>query len=219
MSKFITYRRVSTDEQGKSGLGLDAQTRQMDYFLRDKDIVGQFVEVASGTDPDRPVLAATLAACREQGAKLVVSTLDRLSRNVQFIATTVNGDVDIVCADMPDCSREMLYMRAVFAEMEVNKIRERTRAALAEKKAQGVKLGAAAHKTKRVYKPRAGTSVGRRQTVDAVAVRQAVMLRTKGQTLQEIADFLNESGFTTSRGGQFRPNSVQRVLDKELMNV
>lgn len=140
--KFISYLRVSTDSQGKSGYGVEAQRRTVTEFIGDGTLIAEFVEVESGKRHDnRPQLAAALAAARKHKARLVIAKLDRLARNVAFIAGLMEERVEFVCCDMPSASPFMLHIYAAVAEEERRMISSRTKAALAVAKTRGVVLG------------------------------------------------------------------------------
>ena len=144
--KFVAYYRVSTDKQGRSGLGLEAQQELVRNYLNGGrwSVIGEFTEIESGTRKrlkNRPMLKAALELARKQKATLVVAKLDRLARDVQFISTLLNGNVKFVCADMPEADRTFLQMVSVFSEYEAKRISERTTEALAALKRQGKKLG------------------------------------------------------------------------------
>ena len=145
--KFIAYYRVSTDKQGRSGLGLEAQKEAVQQRLDGGrwQMVGEYIEVESGKRANRPQLDAALAACKKHKAKLVVAKLDRLSRNVSFLLKLIDAGVEVLFADLPELSgamgRFMLIGMANVAELEAGLISERTRAALKAAKARGVKLG------------------------------------------------------------------------------
>lgn len=141
--RYVTYFRVSTDRQGRSGLGLDAQREAVSQFLvgRTAIIVAEFVEVESGGKDDRPKLKEALAACQRGKATLLIAKLDRLARSVIFIANLMDSNIDFVACDMPHASRLILHIMAAFAEHERQIIGERTKAALAASKARGVRLG------------------------------------------------------------------------------
>jgi DNA invertase Pin-like site-specific DNA recombinase len=116
--KFFSYLRVSTDKQGERGYGLDAQRKAITDYLNGGlwQLLGEFVEVESGKRSDRPLLAAALAACKKNRAKLIIAKLDRLSRNVAFIATLMDEKVDFVCCDFPSANRLTLHILAAVAE-------------------------------------------------------------------------------------------------------
>src|SRR6516225_2751326 len=128
--KFIAYYRVSTDRQGKSGLGLDAQRKAVEDYLNGGrwTLVDHFTEVESGKRNDRPELEKALAACKKHKAKLVIAKLDRLSRNVHFISGLMERKVDFVACDMPSASAFMINIYAAVAQEERRMISERTMA-------------------------------------------------------------------------------------------
>jgi DNA invertase Pin-like site-specific DNA recombinase len=141
--RFVSYFRVSTDKQGRSGLGLDAQREAVSQFLsgRGAAVIAEFVEIESGSKNDRPQLALALETCRRHKATLLIAKLDRLARNVAFIANLMDSATDFVAVDMPHASRLVLHVMAAFGEHEREMISQRTKAALAAAKARGVKLG------------------------------------------------------------------------------
>lgn len=141
--RFISYLRVSTDKQGERGYGLDAQRKAVADYLNGGSwqLLDEYVEVESGKRSDRPKLAEALAACKRHRARLVIAKLDRLSRNVAFIAVLMDGKVDFVCCDFPSANRLTLHILAAVAEHEREMISQRTKAGLAVAKARGVKLG------------------------------------------------------------------------------
>lgn len=220
MSRVVAYYRVSTEAQGRSGLGLDAQ-RQAVRALSDGrgwQIAAEYTEVESGKRNDRPQLEAALADARRTGAKLVVAKLDRLSRNAEFTLRMRNSGVDFVCADNPDVNRLTIGLLAVINEDERERIGERTRAALQAAKARGVKLGnpngAAAIR-------RAGKgNVAGVEAVKDNAQRYAMDLagtvgeiRASGATsLPAIAAELNARHIQTRRGGKWYASSVRNLL-------
>ena len=141
--KFISYLRVSTDRQSEHGYGIDAQRKAVTDFLNGGswELLGEFVEVESGKRNDRPELERALAACKKHKAKLVIAKLDRLARNVAFIANLMDGKVDFVCCDMPQATRLTIHVLAAVAEHEREMISQRTKAGLQAARERGVKLG------------------------------------------------------------------------------
>ena len=140
--KFVTYLRVSTECQGQSGLGLEAQRAAVaGHVLGRGEVVAEFVEVESGKRADRPQLALALAEAKRAGAVLLIAKLDRLARNVAFIANLLESGVEVTAADMPEANRFLLHVMAAVVEQEGRAISDRTKAALAAAKARGVKLG------------------------------------------------------------------------------
>src|SRR5437868_1414451 len=144
-SQFVAYFRVSTTRQGQSGLGLDAQRQAVRDYLggqAESQLLAEYTEIESGKRLDRPELHAALATCKRHKATLVIAKLDRLARNVAFIANLIEAGIEFVAVDNPHASRLMLHMLAAFAEHEREQISARTKAALAAAKARGVRLGA-----------------------------------------------------------------------------
>jgi DNA invertase Pin-like site-specific DNA recombinase len=216
MKRYVTYRRVSTAEQGKSGLGLESQDRDIRLFLegfsdQPYEIVGEFLEVASGANSDRPELTKAIEAARRAGAEILVAKLDRLSRKVSFIASLLEDPkVRLRVASMPQADNFQLHIYAALAEQEREFISIRTKAALAEAKARGVKLGGARDKT---LKRNAAVQARAQERAQKVAgIIQP--LREAGKSLRQIADELNRAGVTTARGGAWQASQVKRTIDR-----
>lgn len=209
-TRFIAYYRVSTDRQGRSGLGLEAQQEAVHQYLIGKaaDVVAEYVEVESGANNDRPKLKEALAACRREKATLLIAKLDRLARSVSFISNLMDSTTDFVAVDMPHASRLVLHVMAAFAEHEREMISERTKAALAAAKTRGVRLGingtvlAAQHKA---------DAIAYAETLRA-AVNSAVL--SGARTTREIADYLNTTGIASRQGGFWHPASTARLLHR-----
>ncbi len=212
MQRFVTYRRVSTTEQGRSGLGLDAQQRDIALYLstltaESWETLGDFVDVASGASDDRPQLAAALALAKREKATVLVSKLDRLSRDVETIAGLMKR-APFRVATMPEADPFQLHLYAALAEQERRFIGQRTKAALAAAKARGVKLGG--------LRP---TTAQRNATVAQEADRHAervralvVPMKEAGASLRQIAAALNAAGTPTARGGSWGAATVANVL-------
>jgi DNA invertase Pin-like site-specific DNA recombinase len=217
--KWISYLRVSTDRQGKSGLGLEAQRASVTDFLNGGSwkLIKEFVEVESGKRANRPQLEAALAACRLYGAKLVIAKLDRLSRDAHFLLGLDKAGVDFVAADMPNANRLTVGIMAMVAEEERRMISSRTKAALAAAKARGTKLGGN-RGVKPTAKMRALSASALKQRADARAADigpTIKALQAAGATsLRSIAAGLNEQGIPTARGGRWSAVQVQRVLER-----
>lgn len=143
MQKAIPYYRVSTQRQGNSGLGLEAQKQAVQHYAacQSLDLSGDFVEVESGKKNNRPVLQAAIVECRKQKAVLLIAKLDRLARNVSFIAHLMDANIDFIAVDNPTASRIVLHIMAAIAEHERDQISQRTKAALEMAKRRGVALG------------------------------------------------------------------------------
>ena len=140
-AKYVAYYRVSTDRQGQSGLGLEAHRTAVDNYLNGGTLLDTFTEVESGRRNDRPELAKALDLCRRRKATLVIAKLDRLARNVAFIANLMDANVDLVAVDMPQANRLTLHIMAAMAEHEAQAVSQRTKAALQAAKERGRKLG------------------------------------------------------------------------------
>jgi DNA invertase Pin-like site-specific DNA recombinase len=142
-TRFVSYLRVSTTEQGQSGLGLEAQRQAVsDYLARHPhQLLCEFVEVENGSRNDRPQLKAAVELCKPYKATLIIAKLDRLARNVAFIATLMESRVPVIAADNPHANKLTLHLLAAFAEHGRDQISARTKAALAAAKARGIVLG------------------------------------------------------------------------------
>ena len=225
--EFIAYCRVSTQQQGRSGLGLEAQQAAIDAFLRpgDRLLTPPFVEIESGRRADRPRLREAMAKCRATGATLLVARLDRLSRNLPFLRTIIDSPLDVTFADLPSIppgaiGRFILMQMAAVAELEGGLISERTKAALAAAKARGVRLGG-----DRGYRPAHGPDAAaggrasgavRAQSADHAAFRiaDAIAETCEGgaPSLRTIAAALTARGIGAPRGGAWTATAVRRVI-------
>lgn len=226
-AKFISYSRVSTDEQGKSGLGIEAQQHAVRQFVESEGgvIVREFIEIASGDDDNRPQLAAAIKLSKRIGATLVVAKLDRLSRVVAQIAGLIRQGTDLRVVECANASTLELHIRAVIAQEERRMIAARTVAALQAAKRAGVKLGSSrpghwrGREHLRAKGQQAATAVAAakrrelRADTYAAALPIATKLAADGCSLRQIADTLNTQGITTSRGAAWQAQQVKRMLD------
>lgn len=220
----IGYTRVSTQEQGDSRNGLEAQEGAIRAFAATggHEVRGCYVEVASGKLglSQRPVLVSALDDARRQGAILVVSKLDRLSRSVEFVSTMMNTKTRFATVeDGLDCDEMMLHLKAVFAQRERKMISERTKAGLAAAKARGVVMGWQSHRNPDVSRSIAHCRSARTsiRAADAFAATVAPTIRdlqAAGNTLQQVADKLNAMGTPTARGGLWYASSVCSLLKR-----
>lgn len=217
--KYISYLRVSTRKQGRSGLGLEAQRKAVDDYLNGGSwqLVEEYVEVETGKRDDRPQLARALAACRVHGATLVVAKMDRLARNAAFLLSLKDAGVDFVAADMPEANRLTVGIMAVVAEAEAQAISERTKAALAAAKARGVQLGNPENLTDadRVKGSTAGVEARQRKADQRAEDLAPVVAEVQAEgctSLREIAAGLNARNIPTPRGGEWHPSQVRRLL-------
>jgi DNA invertase Pin-like site-specific DNA recombinase len=226
MPDLIAYYRVSTEQQGRSGLGLEAQESAVQGYARQIGgrIVARYTEVESGKRSDRPELAKALAHARRSKATLTVAKLDRLSRNVAFLSRVLESGCEFAAADMPSANKFMLHVMAAVAEHEAKAISDRTKAALAAAKARGAKLGSArpGHWNGREDARAAGLEkartaaaiVKREQAAEAYSDLAGTVgaLHGEGHSLRAIAAKLNADGHTTRRGRPWNPVQVSRVL-------
>jgi DNA invertase Pin-like site-specific DNA recombinase len=225
--KFVSYLRVSTDKQGRSGLGLEAQRTAVEGYLNGGrwTLVAEYVEAESGKRTDRPKLAKALAHAKAIGATVVFAKLDRLARNVDLLRRLVASDVDLVFCDLPHVppgamGRFLLTQMASVAELEAGLISERTKAALAAAKARGVKLGnpngARALRGKQIGNAAAVTAVKENAAQRAEILRSIVDdLRARGIiSIRALSTELNERGVLTPRGGAWHPTSAARLLSR-----
>ncbi len=222
-ARFVAYLRVSTDGQGRSGLGLEAQRAAVEGHAAATGgrIVAEFVEVESGRKRDRPQLAAALEACRKHRAVLLLAKLDRLARNVAFVSGLMESGVEFVAADMPTVNRLTVHILAAVAEEEARMISARTKAALAAAKARGVKLGGrregAGDLRPYAAQGSAASAVARTAKAQERAADLAPIiedLRAAGAvSLRALAQGLNARGIPTARGkGGWSTVQVSRML-------
>lgn len=231
-TKAVTYLRVSTQRQGASGLGLEAQRAAVETFCRGRglEIIAEYVEIETGTAKrKRPQLAKAIQHSKDSGARLVIAKLDRLTRNLHFLTTLENSGVDFVAADMPDADKLVIHIMAAIAEKEAELISTRTRAALQALKARGVKLGMARRMCEErteeeldniVRMVTAAAELGRNAqraaavTAYAPELNYIRLLRTSGLTLRDIADQLNADGKRTRKSKPYTAMHVKRILDR-----
>lgn len=228
MEKYIVYYRVSTQKQGRSGLGLEAQKARVNAFIECKEcIIAEFTDIETGKANDRPQLNKAISTAKKQGAKLLIAKLDRLSRNVGFIFQLRDSGVDFVCCDMPTANTLTIGMLATLAQYERELISERTKSALAAKKARGQKLGnpngftaSAQAKATQTKRSKANTNTN---TLTAKAqikdIIQLTQFRNESITLQGIANKLNAIGIKTARGKEFTKQNIRYILKSVLSEL
>lgn len=221
MTKAVAYYRVSTAKQGASGLGLEAQREAVESMCTSRGweiIAPPFTEIESGKRDDRPELAAAIERCRLTGAVLVVAKLDRLTRNLAFLATLQDSGIKFVAADMPEANELTVHIMAAVAQAERKLISARTKAALRAAKARGQKLGnpngAAAFRRAGKGNAAAIAAVSANAADRAKQLRPTItQLKASGRsTYRQLADGLNEQGILTPRGGRWHPASVRAVM-------
>ena len=214
--RYITYFRVSTDKQGRSGLGMEAQASAVQAFLDSAggNVVDTFTEVESGRKDDRPELQRALTRCRLQNASMLVAKLDRLSRSVSMISRLMDSKVRFVCADMPEANELTVHLLAAMAEYESKLIGTRTKAALAEAKKRGVVLGNPRLAEYRPTDTTAARAAKAKKAQDyAGDMREVINDMDAGLSLRQIAAELTRRGFLTPHGkATWYPAQVQRLL-------
>ena len=214
--RFVSYLRVSTDRQGKSGLGLEAQRAAVVSFLNGGswELMAEFVEIESGKVDERPKLAKAINQCRMTGATLVVAKLDRLSRDAAFLMNLSKSGIDIRACDMPEANTMTFGIMAIVAQHEREAISKRTKEALAAAKARGQVLGG--------YRggPVPLASDGGKATSEAATAFAAMVgpdilaMKQEGLSLRQIAGSLTAKRINTARGGQWTATAVKNVLDR-----
>jgi len=216
MQRYVVYTRVSTEDQGRSGLGLEAQERDIDVFLTTfsdvpYEVIGRFTDVQSGAASDRSQLGLALDMVRRTGAELLVAKLDRLSRKVAFVAALMDDKkLKLRVAQMPYADKFQLHIYAALAEQERTFISERTKAALKAAKARGVKLGGARDATMK-----RNAAVQAKALAEASKAMQIIgPLKSSGRSLNAIAGTLNGMGAATSRGGKWTAKQVSRMVER-----
>jgi DNA invertase Pin-like site-specific DNA recombinase len=218
--KYISYLRVSTDRQGKSGLGLEAQRKQVSDFISccGGSLDGEYIEVESGKNNDRAELRKAIRQSQLTGNKLVIAKLDRLSRSLHYITSLAESKIDFIVCDLPGCDQFTINLYGALAQREREMISQRTKAALQAAKARGKALGnpknlndVAAAKGRiagvKVRKGKADDFAGK--VIPIIAEYQE-----QGLSLNQIARKLNESGVLTARGkvGGWTPTAVKNAL-------
>jgi DNA invertase Pin-like site-specific DNA recombinase len=211
--KFVSYVRVSTDKQGRSGLGLEAQRKAVADYLNGGswELVGEFQEVESGKNAARPELQKALAACKKHRATLVIAKLDRLSRNVAFIANLMESGVQFVACDAPHATKFNLHILAAVAEFEREQISKRTRDAMAAAKARGQTFGGPNLDRARQASQRSHKALADQHAANVAPIIREVQ-RAGLKTYRKIADALNARGVGTARGGAWHASTVRNVL-------
>jgi len=213
--KYIAYLRVSTKEQGRSGLGLDAQKRDINLFISnyasESDLLETYTDIVSGSNSSRQALTEAITRAKQLNATLIVSKLDRLSRKVSFVATLMEDkSLKLKVASMPNADKFQLHIYAALAEQERDFISMRTKAALREKKEQGAILGGLRDKT---------NARNKRKIIDADkrALSLAPILSPMVQaklSYREMASRLNEIGIKTERQNQYSAQTVRNIVKR-----
>lgn len=213
-TRFVSYTRVSTQQQGRSGLGLEAQRSAVAAYVAGRgEVIGEFVEVETGKGANalarRPELKAALAMCRAEGAVLVIAKLDRLARNVHFVSGLIESRVEFVAADMPNANKVMIQMHAVMSEWERDQISARTKAALAAARARGVALGTAG-----AANLRSNIEQRQQQAATFAAKLHGTLqgMKARGLSQRAMVEELNQIGVPAASGGKWSLVQIQRVI-------
>ena len=222
--KVVAYHRVSTSAQGRSGLGLEAQRAAVQAYCRrrDCDVLGELIEVESGKIDARPGLAKALHLAKVTGATLVVAKLDRLSRNVTFLAALQESGARFVATDMPEANELTIHIMAAVAQAERKAISRRTKDALAAAKVRGTKLGnpngAAALALAGKGNGAAVLAIQRAAERFAADLRPiiAAIVDEGHKSLRQIGLELNRRGVVTRRGGSWHPTTVRDIISRQL---
>lgn len=220
-NQYVAYLRVSTQKQGYSGLGLEAQREIIENYLCDTSPVAEYVEIESGrkSDKERPQLKEALDHCRKTGAILIVAKLDRLARNVSFLSQLLDSDVEIVFCDFPQANKMVLHILGAISQYEAELVSARTKAALQAKKARGISLGNPEHLMKKHEEAvRKSNETNHRKSLDNPNNKRAIAylkaLVKEGKSLSEMARSLNGEGFVTAKGYQFKASQVSVLLKR-----
>ncbi|WP_223176869.1 recombinase family protein [Sphingomonas hominis] len=211
MTKAVAYLRVSTDKQGKSGLGLEAQREAVARYVAANgvDLIGEHIEVETGKGANalskRPELVAALATAKREKAGLIIAKLDRLARNVHFISGLMETGVEFAVADMPNADRFQLHLFAALAEKEAEVISQRTKAALAAAKDRGTELG------------KHGKVLAARNQAEAMdrlepIAADLLALRAEGLSVRKMVEALNTRAIPSPAGGKWHPASLHKAL-------
>lgn len=215
MKNFVAYVRVSTQQQGRSGLGLDAQRSAVAGYVAGNagGLLAEFVEVETGKGANaldrRPELRAALALCKKEGATLIIAKLDRLARNVHFVTGLIESGVEFIAADMPAANKVMIQMHAVMAEWERDQISSRTKAALAAAKARGARLGRSGAANLRP------NTEARQLAANAFACQLRGVVNgfgLQGLSQRQMVCELNNLGIRAPRGGLWGLHQLQLLL-------
>lgn len=220
--KFVGYIRVSTAKQERSGLGLEAQRQTINNYLNGGswELLSEYVEVESGKNNERPKLKQAIDHCRMTGAILVIAKLDRLSRDLHFIATLQKSNVKFVSCDMPEANEFTVHIMAAMAQQERKMISQRTKEALQAAKARGVKLGNPQNlSTEAANKGRKLGDVARIRKANQFASDVYPLIQShqeQGSGLRQIARLFNEQGILSARGktGSWTPTAIKNIVSR-----
>ena len=217
MKKAVAYYRVSSQKQGVSGLGLEAQKSSVEAYAKatGHEIVETFTEVETGTSKrDRVEIYKAIATAKEQGAVLLIGKLDRLARSVSFISNLMDSGVDFVAVDMPDANRLTVHIMSALAEHEARLISVRTKDALTQVKARGKRLGSPENPTQDAREQGAKANQEKAEEFYRKVAPYIHTLKEQGLSYRKIAKRLNDEGHRTRQGKQWAVSQVQNVIQK-----
>jgi DNA invertase Pin-like site-specific DNA recombinase len=222
MERFVAYYRVSSIQQGVSGLGIDAQRSAVLNYLKGELPIQEFTDIETGTKKgnDRIGLQQALQYCRDHKAKLVIAKIDRLARSVSFISKLMESEVEFIATDMPTANKFTIHIFAALAEQEALFISERTKAALAEARKRGVKLGSPQNLTDEARKKAVKSTVqkAKQNENNKKALAMIIQLKKDNYSYRQISKVLNDAGFKTSTGKNFSGSQVFTLYDRFLQN-
>ncbi len=219
----IAYYRVSTKKQERSGLGLDGQREAVALFAegQQSQVLSEYVETETGKRADRPELKRAIAHAKRANATLCIAKLDRLARNVHFVAGLMESGVDFVACDNPHANRFTVHVLAAVAEHEAQQISERTKAALAAAKRRGVKLGASRPECRNLNDSArrkgalaAGHAVSEQAKEAYADLRGLLQSLRPSFSYRQIAAILNMRGERTRRGNPWTDVAVMRICQR-----
>ena len=218
-NQYVAYLRVSTQKQGYSGLGLEAQREIIQKYLCGKNPIAEYVEIESGRKKDRPKLKEALTLCRKDGATLIVAKLDRLARSVSFLSNLLESGVEILFCDFPQANKMMLHILSAISQYEAELIATRTKSALKAKKARGYKLGNPEHlldkhnqaiqNSIKTCKAKADNNPNNKRAIAMLRI-----LVKENHSYNEMANILNQEGFVSSKGCSFTKSTVYKLIKR-----
>lgn len=215
--RYVAYYRVSTQKQGKSGLGLEAQRKMVADFIacNGGELIAEYTEVESGKAADRPELLAAMKRADLVGGRLLVGKLDRLSRDLHFITSLQKSKVDFVVCDLPGCDSFTINIYGALAQREREMISARTKAGLQAAKSRGKKLGTNNLKPELVQEASAKGVAAIKLNADAFASKVSTVIQgmlNQGKSLRAIAIELDRLGVQTARGGKWTPTAIKNAI-------
>lgn len=218
-NQYVAYLRVSTQKQGYSGLGLEAQREIIHKHLRGINPVSEYIEIESGRKSNRPKLKEALTLCRKESATLIVAKLDRLARSVSFLSNLLESDVEIVFCDFPQANKMVLHIISAISQYEAELIAARTKASLQAKKSRGFRLGNPEHllgkheqaiqNSIKTCKAKADNNPNNKRAVAMLRI-----LVKENHSYKDMADILNQEGFVSSKGCPFTKSTVYKLIKR-----